>query len=95
MPDDMSGHYRDVEPVGTLHPDDAGRLAESLLPVNARTGEVVVRPLVDDLADVLARTVVGWANIIGVDHGPLPSRARRALRCRMNRSGPRASRTIG
>ena len=35
-------------------------------------GKPVDRPLVDDLADVLAKTVVGWESIIGHDLSQAP-----------------------
>lgn len=35
-------------------------MSDDLRPVNSRTGEVQDTPLVDDLADVLARMTVGW-----------------------------------
>lgn len=38
----------------------------TLLPKN-RNGDPVDRPLVDDLAQVLASTVVGWRTLTGVD----------------------------
>jgi hypothetical protein len=42
-------------------------MSEDLRPTNSRTGEVKDTPLVDDLADVLSRMVVGWERIIGHD----------------------------
>jgi len=40
---------------------------DDLRPTNSRTGEVQDTPLIDDLADVLSRMVVGWEPIIGHD----------------------------
>jgi hypothetical protein len=42
------------------------------------TGSPIDRPLVDDLADVLAKTVVGWESIIGHDLAEAPE-VRRVL----------------
>lgn len=42
-------------------------MSEDFRPVNGRTGEVKDTPLVDDLADVLSRMVVGWEARLGAD----------------------------
>lgn len=36
------------------------------------TGKPVDRPLLDDLADVLAKTVVGWEDKLGIDLATAP-----------------------
>jgi hypothetical protein len=47
--------------------------------------EPVERPLVDDLADVLSRTVVGWESILGVDLSQAPEVQRVMARYRWER----------
>jgi hypothetical protein len=54
-----------------MTPEDSAAI-EALLPRNSRTGEIQFTALVDDLADVLSRSVVGWLNVIGVDLAQYP-----------------------
>lgn len=49
----------------------AGTVSDDLLPRDWR-GEPVERSLIDDLASVLSRTVVGWEPIIGEDLAQAP-----------------------
>jgi hypothetical protein len=49
------------------------------------TGAPVDRPLVDDLADVLAGTVVGWEPVIGYDLAQAPEVRRVLARYRADR----------
>ena len=43
-------------------------------------------PLVDDLADVLARTVVGWENVIGLNLAEAPEVKRVMARYRQEKN---------
>lgn len=47
--------------------------------------EPVQRDLVDDLADVLSRTVVGWEPVLGVDLSQAPEVQRVMMRYRYER----------
>jgi hypothetical protein len=60
-------------------------IGEDLRPINSRTGEIQDTPLVDDLADVLSRMVVGWENIIGHDLSQHPDVQRVMARYRKAR----------
>ena len=59
---------------------------DSLLPTDWE-GHPVDRPLVDDLADVLARTVVGWQHLIGHDLAEAPNVKRVLARYRASKAG--------
>lgn len=56
-----------------------------LLPTD-RDGNPIDRPLVDDLADVLAHTVVGWESTIGHDLAEAPEVKRVLARYRAEKS---------
>ena len=57
-------------------------MTDDLRPTNSRTGEVMDVPLIDDLAEVLSRMVVGWEPHIGVDMAQHPSVVRVMARYR-------------
>lgn len=57
-------------------------MTDDLRPVHPVTGVPKDTPLVDDLAEVLARTVVGWEKIIGYDLALHPEVVRVMVRYR-------------
>jgi len=59
---------------------------DSLLPTDWE-GTPIDRPLVDDLADVLACTVVGWQHLIGHDLAEAPNVKRVLARYRASKAG--------
>lgn len=64
-----------------MTPEDSAAI-EALLPRNSRTGEIQFIALVDDLADVLSRMVVGWGDILGNDLAQHPDVVRVMARYR-------------
>jgi hypothetical protein len=64
-------------------------MSDDLLPINKRTGEVNDIPLVDDLADVLSRVVVGWKNLLGDDLSEYPDVRRVMARYRRDTENER------
>jgi hypothetical protein len=65
--------------------DAAAQMVPSDLLPRDWKNEPVDRPLVDDLADVLSRTVVGWEPILGVDLSQAPEVQRVMARYRYER----------